>query len=44
MVQDLLHLEILPNYDCQAQNLPFWIHILFNKFGTNGPIIMKFGN
>ena len=26
-----------------AQNPPFWIYILFNKSGTNGPTIMKFG-
>ena len=23
MVQDLLHLEILPSYDCRVQNPPF---------------------
>ena len=43
MVQDLLRLEILPDYDCWAQNPPLWIYILFNKSWTNGPIIMKFG-
>ena len=38
MVQDLLYLEILPNYDCQAQNPPFWIYVLFNKSWAHGPI------
>ena len=30
MVQDLLYLEILPNYDWWAQNLLFLIYV-FNK-------------
>ena len=43
MVQDLLYLEILPNYDCQTQNLPFWIYVLFNTSWINAHIIMKIG-